>query len=89
MFFLLRNQQKAKQKRNNSITDLAEARVEYSKQTARISTLDSEIDALEDMIVNITKENKQINEKIQSENEFLEKMNNESKEQSKLFIINS
>lgn len=82
MFSLLRNQQKAKQKRNNSITDLAEARVEYSKQTTRISTLDNEIATLENMIENLIKDNKQLDENVKAEFEFQEKMNTASKEQS-------
>ena len=75
LFYLLRNQQQAKKKRNNSISDLADARIEYAKQCARISTLDNEIESLVNTIDQLTENNSELNEKIQTEIELDNKTN--------------
>jgi hypothetical protein len=88
LFHLLRNQQQAKQKRNNSINELSEARIEYSKQCARINTLDNEIESLANMIDDLGQSSKELEEKVQSEIEFDNKINAILKEQSKQAFIN-
>ena len=81
---MLRNQQQAKQKRNNSINELSDARIEYSKQCSRINTLDNDIESLANMIDDMSQNNKDLEEKIHVEVEFDNKINAILKEQSKL-----
>lgn len=86
---MLRNQQLAKQKQNNSITDLAEARLEYSKQCFRINTLDSEINTLGDMIVSLSDNSKVLETKIRQENEYAQRASAVIKEQARKELSDS
>ena len=84
LFFLLRNQQLAKQKDNNSIADLADARIEYSKQCTRINFLDNEINSLNEKIISSNLSNKDLNLKIKIQHEIEQQTNANLSELSNL-----
>jgi len=84
LFFLLRNQQLAKQKDNNSIAYLADARIEYSKQCTRINVLDNEINSLNEKIISSNLSNKDLNLKIKIQHEIEQQTNANLNELSNL-----